>query len=393
MKIILLGSKVSAGYRSKNYTLFDTYTAALAAGSVNTTSAEPVGGARSVTDTNSKISITGGVLNFATGAVANDGVWYSALARQAGRTLLASMILANNTTGSTIGWDATAGSTINDAIYFFATSQYIYVRANATSVLVGGYEAATYKTAVVCRASGMFYFIKGGAFTNWTMIWSHLLGSAATTPGINATSTTSIFTVNDLRVPKRLFVPVPLCSDGMSAATTDGLGNAEGNGTAGTAYTNVGTWGVAGGVRSCSALSGGLGFSYLASSSSNILIEAVCTRSSGVAGMVARYVDANNYLIAYLDGTNAKLDKVVAGVTTNLISAAVTYGANFVLRLMLDGTTAGLFYNQLYVGWTTVPAGDSPNHGLYTTHTGATFDNFIVWARGNEDQYSGLNGM
>jgi hypothetical protein len=180
----------------------------------------------------------------------------------------------------------------------------------------------------------------------------------------------------------------------MSAATTDGLGNAENNGTAGNAYTNVGTWGAAGGVRSCSALSGGIGFSYLTATSSNVIIQAVCTRSAGVTGLVARYVDASNYLIAYHDGTNAKLDKVVAGVTTNLLTAVVAYGATKVMSLHLMDTAARLFYGDAVVGTVAVtPAAGSLNHGMYTTDTGATFDNLVIWAKGNEGQYGVLNNL
>jgi hypothetical protein len=243
------------------------------------------------------------------------------------------------------------------------------------------------------RATGMFYFIKGGTFKDWTLLYVSYTGSAAGYPGIvcNNAANTAFYAMNP-RVPRQLYIPKPMMSDGMSAATTDGLGNAENNGASGQVYTNVGTWGVAGGVRSCSALVGGVGFSYLNCQSTNVIMDAVCTRSAGVTGMVARYVDSQNYLIAYLDGTNAKLDQVVAGGTSNLITAAVTYGAAFVLRLVLDGTSARLFYNNLAVSTVgTTPAAGSMNHGLYTTDTGATFDNFCIWARGTEGQHNILD--
>ena len=139
-------------------------------------------------------------------------------------------------------------------------------------------------------------------------------------------------------------------------------------------------------------LSSGLGFSYLPCSSSNAIIEAVCTRTAGVTGLVARYADASNYLIAYLDGTNCKLDKVVAGITTNLSSGAVAYGATKILSLHLDGTSARLFYGDAAVGTVaTTPAAGSLNHGVYTTNIGATFDNLVIWPRGNEGQYEDMN--
>ena len=60
----------------RDYFVYDQYNTALAAGSINNTQAEPVGGGRVVVDTNSKISIAGGQLDFATGAASHDGVFY-----------------------------------------------------------------------------------------------------------------------------------------------------------------------------------------------------------------------------------------------------------------------------------------------------------------------------
>lgn len=52
---------------AQSYTLQDQFTTALSAGSVNGTSAEPTGGTRTVTDTESKLSIASGALTFAGG--------------------------------------------------------------------------------------------------------------------------------------------------------------------------------------------------------------------------------------------------------------------------------------------------------------------------------------
>jgi len=258
--------------------------------------------------------------------------------------------------------------------------------------VVASYAIGNYQVAIVLRSSGTFYFVKGGSFLTWTLIWTSItpLHSGSVYPSIAGLQ--AIFTADNIRVPKQLYIPAPLESDGFSSATTNGLGNAENNGPVGHAFTNIGTWGVAGGVRSCSVLDGTIGLSYLPCSSSNVIIDAVCTRSAGVTGIVARYISPTNYLIAYLDGTNAKLDKVEAGGTTNLISAAVTYGAAKVLRLSLDDTSARLYYDNLAVGSVaTTPVAGGLGHGLYTTDVGATFDNLIVWAKGNEGQYSGLD--
>jgi len=372
---------------SDRYYLYDQFTTALSAGSVNGTLAEPVGGARTVVDTNGKITTSGGLLSFATGLAINDKVAWSIITRTLGIGVMSTINLANVTSKPNIGWSGADLFIFNNAL------NQLYANVNAAAFpIVGAYTATTYQTMVTYRTTGMFWFIKGGAFTNWTMIYNSLLGTANRNPQVLTQIATSIFTVDNMRVPKKKYIPTPLQSDGMSAATTDGLGNPEANSVTGTSYVDVGTWGAAGGKRSCSVLSSGLGFSYLPCSSSNVIIDAVCTRTAGVTGLVARYADASNYLIAYLDGTNAKLDKVVAGITTNLLSGAVTYGATKVLSLHLDGTSARLFYGDGAVGTVaTTPAASSLNHGVYTTNIGATFDNLVIWPKGNEGQHEDLN--
>ena len=147
-------------------------------------------------------------------------------------------------------------------------------------------------------------------------------------------------------------------------------------------------------MASASALSGGLAIATAPCGTPDVLLEAALTRSAGVVGLCARYQASTDYLIAYHNGTNAKLDKVVAGITTNLVSAAATYSASAVMRLILSGTEARLFYNDLAVGGlVTVPSSTQTEHGLYTTDTGNTFDNAVAWARGTEGQYESLNGF
>lgn len=384
------------------YDLYDKFTTARAAGSVNGTLAEPVGGVRTVNDTENKLSLSGGAVSIAGGITVNEwgdpSITLPITARILGKSLLCEVLAVSGVTGGAFGFAtvqdiANNSALIRGAINIRPDGTTLYC-IDSSSILVGTIAASIlYRLCITLRAAGAFHFIKGGTFSNWTMLYITRVDTTASLyPGLYVRN--GVSTADNIRVPKRTFIPVPLQSDGFSGATTDGAGNAENNGPVGNAYTNVGTWGVAAGVRSCSVLSGGLGFSLLPCSSSNVIIDAVCTRSAGVTGIAARYASATDYLIAYLDGTNAKLDKVVAGVATNLISAAVTYGAAFVLRLILDGATARLFYNNLAVGAVAVtPAAGALDHGLYTTDVGATFDNLAVWARGNENQYSPLDTM
>jgi len=367
------------------YLLYDTFTTDRAAGAVNGTLAEPVGGARTVTDTNGKISVSGGLLSFATGAAINDKVAWSPITRVLGIGVMSTINLANITSKPNVGW---AGADL--FIFDSAGTGLLYANSNAASFpVIGTYTATTYQTMVIYRTAGAFWFIKGGAFTNWTMIYNSLAGTANRAPQVLTQTATSIFTVDNMRAPKQTYIPVPLQSDGMSAATTDGLGNPENNGVAGSAYSGVGTPAVSAGVRSFSALSGGgLGVSVLACSSSDVNIEVNVTRTAGSAGIIARRVDANNYIQCLRDGTNVVVSQVVAGSATTLSTTPIAYSAGATLKFHVEGTAYRAFYNNTAAGSGTVPTSTNTNHGIITNDLSGSFDNLVIWARSG---YQGMN--
>ena len=101
-----------------------------------------------------------------------------------------------------------------------------------------------------------------------------------------------------------------------------------------------------------------------------------------------------NFVIAYHDGTNAKLDKYVDGTYTNVISGAATYGAGRILRVVKDGTSYTLYYNEAQIGSTsTISDGGvwhNTKHGLFSTYSGNQLDNFLLMPRGSNDEYADL---
>ena len=97
-----------------------------------------------------------------------------------------------------------------------------------------------------------------------------------------------------------------------------------------------------------------------------------------------------NGVIAYHDGTNAKLEKCVAGTWTSVISAAATYSAGARLVVSKIGTAYRLYYNNALVGSGTISdAGIVSNtkHGLFSTDSSNTLDNFVVYASGSGGEY------
>jgi len=81
------------------------------------------------------------------------------------------------------------------------------------------------------------------------------------------------------------------------------------------------------------------------------------------------------------------LEKNVAGTYTTVQSTAVTYSAGATLRVIKDGTKYRVYYNNALVGTeqTISDAGIISNtkHGLFSTYSGNTFDNFTLWPRGS----------
>ena len=92
-----------------------------------------------------------------------------------------------------------------------------------------------------------------------------------------------------------------------------------------------------------------------------------------------------NFVIAYLDGTNAKLDKCVAGTYTNVISGAVTFGATKNLKLVKSGNNYSLYYgtpgSETQVGTTqAITSMNGTIHGLFVTNNTPKFDTYQLAA-------------
>ena len=121
------------------------------------------------------------------------------------------------------------------------------------------------------------------------------------------------------------------------------------------------------------------------------MVELVATRTAGTSGQCLRYTDSSNYIKAVHNGTNLQVIEVVAGTPNTLINAAATYGAAFRNIISLNGNKVRAYYNDAFIGaeaTTAITTGNS--HGLFTDDTGATFDNFVVWAKGNGGEYEGV---
>ncbi|EKD99371.1 MAG: hypothetical protein ACD_22C00280G0001, partial [uncultured bacterium] len=205
-----------------SYLLNDQFTTARAAGAVNGTAAEPGPGTRTVVDTGNKLNITGGKYNVITGGnnYGDPGLWYGEVNRASGLIYLGEITPQSDTLPvPAFGFDTnTSGSLGSNSIRFYSTL--LQARDTAANPTVGSISfGTTYSLALSLRSSGAYYFIKGGTFTNWTLIWISPLSSTTTLyPYIgNDSSTTSIFTADNIRIPTATWLPTPLAYDSFGA--------------------------------------------------------------------------------------------------------------------------------------------------------------------------------
>lgn len=224
---------------------------------VNGSSAEPGVGTRTVTDTENKLSIANGALTFAGGkaspAAADPAIWFPAVTRAAGKALIWELTHAAANTILWSGWSS-AGNTAPAYGAIKSISGTIQLNDNAlTKIATGTYSASqSYQVAVVLRAIGAHYYIKGGTeYPTWRLLYVTASGNAATLyPSI--ANYDAALTSNFIRVPSTLWLPSPLVSDSFATTfgTTSGTGHAEtsglGSGGAGLAWSPTTTWSVSG---------------------------------------------------------------------------------------------------------------------------------------------------
>ena len=197
--------------------------------------------------------------------------------------------------------------------------------------------------------------------------------------------------VSTLEVYFKKWVQLCIASDSFNRAdgvigSTDGAGCEEGGGS-GLAWTDIsGTTEISTNVAKFSALGGGVGLSIVDPEITNIYAHVKTTRSAGNVGLVVKYIDDQNHLRIYYDGTNFKIDRVVGGVVTNVASSAATYAAGAYIAVAVDEMGIHAYYNDGVKTHTYIPFPGTANLplggtkvGLYSTNTGNSFDDFAVW--------------
>ena len=196
---------------------------------------------RTVTDPQNKLNISDETLNFA----GNGVLAYPSTSRIPGKTLIADFTTSNVGASRTwFGWGTNSSyppDTENIAFY--------YGSLYSSNIYTGSFTKSTqYKYALIFKSTGTFHFIKGGMYTNWTLLYITPTGSGTNLKPIMTPDPGTSFVGDNVRIPTTIWLPTPLAYDTFTAtgsATTETVGP-DGQTTPALSWTGS-TWTISGG--------------------------------------------------------------------------------------------------------------------------------------------------
>jgi hypothetical protein len=293
---------------------------------------------------------------------------------------------------------------------FFTTS--ISVDTNNNNyVVVGAYATSTaYQVVAVLRTLGTYFFIKGGAFTNWTLLYiASLSGQATMYTIITAEDSSSVFTVDYCRIPDVLWLPTPAAYDTFTAANGTDL-NGRASDTTGpdsqavvarTWTAQTGSWDI----QSNRANTTGVAppspafFATMLTTDADIVISSVVNLGAAAAwaAVVVRYTDDDNcWRIVAVDATNIFIiQERNAGVATTRATTAIAVAAStdYDFQIVTEGQNITAYLdnaNRITYGSAALNE-TAVTHGISCQDAAARFDNFTVFPRGTGGEYSKLS--
>lgn len=283
--------------------------------------AEPGPGTGTATDTGNNFSIASGQLTWAARVGDHDPrLIYGSLTHSIRKSILGKVTPGRGAIGF---GDATTIRPDEAAVGFFANNFLVFPKG-ASLTLATATAGSEYSFAVVLRRYGAYYFIKGGSYSEWTLVYVDNQGNNATLyPGIGEYVTSGATTVNTLRV---CGMPLALSSFGLADSRYAGKVSAT------QAFTHTADCGI------------------------ELIIDEMPT-AANLIELRFRKQDATNYWKITLDASaNLLLIETIAGVDQPPAGTkASTITANSRIFIQCFGTTIRGIYQQAannVVAWT-----------------------------------------
>lgn len=135
-------------------------------------------------------------------------------------------------------------------------------------------------------------------------------------------------------------------------------------------------------------------YDLLPATEADVIIKAAWSAADGAKnGIVARYVDTSNFILAvmYADGVNVNFElwECFGGTYTRLIDmTSVTYVAGAYLELRLNGAAVSMWYNNTQVSTNKTASNTTgTQHGLFGTGGASSVQRFFIGAYANLAEY------
>jgi len=293
-------------------------------------------------------------------------------------------------TAGSFDFKISGGTAIKIATYAAATTYKL-------RFVIGGYDVngVPYKVGDI-KANftyGVSVYIKGGAFTTYTLIWKTSVGNAANLyKALNSFDATAIYVDNVLKPDSdksAILQPVHL------DAFTDT------NGTNITAHTpDVG--GAATVLSGGADIQGGQFNVTSTTGTDNCMItwpavadgyfEIVVKQAIGRDGIVFRSTDVLNFWLAHLTATTLQIYDVQAGVFTLRSSVAITKASGDKITVSTEGNVITAFLNDTQtITFTSAFNNTATLAGIRSQDIGDKMDNFAIYNR-TDPQYDALLG-
>ena len=384
-------------------------------------------GQLTVVEVDGTLAISGNKCAFtaqATPAWGDQGFYSQAITRALGRGLLATVNLNATNKSAAMGWASIAGvfGAAGDDYYFLFTESVTLTLGRDETPMVASYSALTnYQLASVlggydaangvpwrsgqAAASYLFgaaFFIKGGVFTNWTLLWRTSQDNAATLYALFS-NYIAAGTVDSFRVPDADLSAVlqPTC---LSLFASDGELDAYTPEVGGVWVEDIGDWDTASGTLKATTL-GIATFTGLA----DCLYDAkITTPAAGTTagGLVLRVTDltgaSEDYWYVKITpgtaGTDWELIEVVNGAATQRASGDVDWTAAtaYAIRAICDGQDIACFADSgNKISYASAASGEAATtFGLRDEgNANMTFDNVVLFARTSSVYDSVLGGV
>ncbi len=184
--------------------LIDNLNVALATGAVNGTLATDGINTRTVVDTASKLAetVANGLEFTGISATGDPGIWWSAQTRAGGLTACFRVKAVSGTIAHRAGWDTNQSGDIVEGIYFVTGGIRAYYGGNQRNILSSAYVVGTsYDFAISHRTSGgVWIWIRGGAFTDWTLGFVSNLGTTSPVSSAAIAQLSGVFYVKPAKI-------------------------------------------------------------------------------------------------------------------------------------------------------------------------------------------------